>query len=198
MADPEAFKMDQEEVFIPVGWSRVILKGRIVYLTPAPDSVKIYSLADLATYHRKGRFQDVLEDQLVFSRKRKKKEKKYVANKIVSSPAPEEVVEAECSRFSEEVSERFSSESQDMNDFVTLDLPSSCNFPSNPENPVSHILSAKNMKKKVDEKKKLDIEHLKITEAISKLTIDPERKLNHKSVLEDAARRLNEAAVSYL
>ena len=164
MTEEEAFKMDQE-VFVPNGWSRIVLRGRIVYQTPAPDSVKIYSLADLAIYHRKGRFYDVLEDQLVFSRKRKKKEKKYFANKMVSSPAPEEVTEAGDSRFSDQVSERFTGESQDMNDFVSLDQPSCCSLPSNPEHPVNQVMSAKSLKKKMDDKKKLDNEHSKLTEA---------------------------------
>ena len=71
-----------DDVWVPEGWRRFVLNSSIVYTTPAnPTSVKIYSRAELAIFQRNGRFLDVKEDQLVFARKRKTKEKKYETGK---------------------------------------------------------------------------------------------------------------------
>ena len=52
--------------------------------------------------------------------------------------------------------------------------------------------------KKKDIKKKMEDEQDRITKAVANLTIDAEKKVDHKSVLEDAARRLNEARLKSL
>ena len=55
--------------------------GRVLYLTPAPFSVKIYSSSELKVFQKKGRFCDVQPDQLVFSKKRKKEDADTLMNK---------------------------------------------------------------------------------------------------------------------
>ena len=77
--------MDQE-ISVPLGWSRTVQNGRALYISPPPFPVKIYSQTDLALYQKKGRFLDIMEDQLVFGRKRKKKEKKLGEFTMVSQP----------------------------------------------------------------------------------------------------------------
>ena len=72
------------EISVPLGWTRTVQNGRALYISPLPFPVKIYSQTDLALYQKKGRFLDIMEDQLVFGRKRKKKEKKYLVNKMSS------------------------------------------------------------------------------------------------------------------
>ena len=68
-----------ESAPVPPGWTRLIEKGRVLYSSPSdPTSVRIYSCSELSIFHRKGRFLDVKEDDLVFTRKRKLKEKKFL------------------------------------------------------------------------------------------------------------------------
>ena len=67
---------------MPTGWTRLVHNGRVLYSSPPnPTPVRIYSRAELETHQRKGRFLEVQADQLVFSRKRKQKEKKFIAAK---------------------------------------------------------------------------------------------------------------------
>ena len=201
--------MDQHEIFIPGGWTRSVLNGRIVYQTPAPFPVKIYSLADLSVYHRKGRFLDVKEDQLVFSRKRKKKEKNYVPHKVTVGNNFEDATEVgafDTSLVREEAQDRNIDgltevgqvlDGDGLNDMMGLDdFNHSTEVPKIADNPLDLIKAGLAHEKKKTDKKRLDDEHARITEAVSKLTLDPKRKLDHKSVLEDAAIRLNEARVT--
>ena len=71
-------------MIVPEGWSRSVSSGRIVYASPEPYSVRMYSRSELAGYQKKGRFLDVVEDQFVFSRKRKKKEDVVMKKKMSS------------------------------------------------------------------------------------------------------------------
>ena len=197
-----------DEIFVPSGWSRSVINGRIVYITAAPHSVKIYSLADLAVYHRKGRFLEVLEDQLVFSRKRKKKEKKFTTSKLaLSVVSPRTVKEGDDSNpwqsyrsaviSGQDDTENYQMLQEEESDFsIDNNMLDQCS--SNKLLPSILDKSVTVQEKKKDVKKKLDDEHARLTEAVEKLTIDPQRKLDHKSVLEDAARRLNEARLRKL
>ena len=190
---------------------RNLCKERIVYITPGPNSVKIYSQSELAGYHQKGRFLDVLADQLVFARKRRKKEKKCVASKRAScgseySSTDQDFELEACSVYSQcsssgNFSEEILSTANDQgillgnltaNDDRSVDEPSKGDL---------QILQHRNdsldpVQDMGIDRKKLENEHAKLTQAVAKLTIDPERKVDHKSVLEAAAKRLNDARLS--
>ena len=73
------------DVFVPSGWTRTVLNGRTVYTSPNPYPVKIHSRSDLSVHHRKGRFLEVSEENLVFGIKRKQKERKFVSSKVALS-----------------------------------------------------------------------------------------------------------------
>ena len=74
----------EEEAYVPAGWIRTLNKERIVFISPGPYSVKIYSKAELMLYQKKGRFLDVSAADLVFARKRKRGSKFSVESKKVS------------------------------------------------------------------------------------------------------------------
>ena len=154
---------------VPEGWSRTVNNGRIIYATPAPFSVKIYSKSGLADFHKQGRFLNVLGDDLMFSRKRKKKESLEKNKKSA-------VVTENDINVGDGLSE-------DAVCFPLLDCDSSA------------LLETKTLDEKEKNRhlKKLEIEQAKLADAIAKLTIDPTRKVHHKSVLEAAAKRLHEA-----
>ena len=68
-------EMDEESV--PTGWKRLQHNGRVVYSSPpSPNSVLIRSHSELSNQHRKGRFLELKIYQLVFTKNRRKKEKK--------------------------------------------------------------------------------------------------------------------------
>ena len=209
-------EMDQE-ISVPLGWSRTVQNGRAVYISPPPFPVKIYSQTDLALYQKKGRFLEIMEDQLVFGRKRKKKEKKYLVNKMSSRNWQASGIEVQgagaCVLSGEEAEARESESGQasnaaDRDERSGLEEPlagfatqSTCNADNSGEDVTADGFKitagdqsrTKLLRKKKDIKKKMEDEHSKLADAVSKLTLDPEKKVSHKSVLEDAARRLNEA-----
>ena len=61
--------------------------------------------------------------------------------------------------------------------------------------PPCPLISSKEAEKSSD-LKRLENERAKLTEAVSKLTQDPKRKVDHKTALEGAAKRLNLARIS--
>ena len=69
-----------EETVLPPGWGKHVNKdGRIFYSSPpGPNCVKIYSKSELKGFHKKGRFWDISEEKLVFTSKRKPKQKNYM------------------------------------------------------------------------------------------------------------------------
>ena len=202
-----SFNMD-DEIFVPSGWSRSVINGRIVYITAAPHSVKIYSLADLAVYHRKGRFLEVLEDQLVFSRKRKKKEKKFTTSKLaLSVVSPRTVQEGDDSNswqsyrsavnsgqddHGEDDTENSQMLQEEESDFsIDNNMLDQCS--SNKLLPSILDKSVTVQEKKKDVKKKLDDEHARLTEAVEKLIIDPKESwttsLYWKMLPEDSMKQ---------
>ena len=78
--------MEESQVFVPAGWIRTVVNGRVVYLTPAPNSVKIYSKSDLVEYQKKGKFKDIDPNELVFVSKRKQRQKNFEVNRKDSIP----------------------------------------------------------------------------------------------------------------
>ena len=159
------FRMD-DYVIVPEGWSRSVSSGRIVYASPEPYSVRMYSRSELAGYQKKGRFLDVVEDQFVFSRKRKKKDDVVMKKKMSSFNTGVAVCGGES---------------------VTVQPQHVCDS--------TGLSSSKPMVDKEEDPRirKLKKEQCKLAEAVSKLTIDPGKKVDNKSALESAAKRLNEA-----
>lgn len=168
-------KMD-DEIWVPEGWTRTELNGRILYVTPAPCSIRIYSKSELTIHQKKGKFLDVLGEQLVFSRKRRKKDDGLKKMKKLScgpnSSGLEVGVREQCE-----------------DDLGCI--PKHCSDPLG-----KMKVQALNEEKKVASLKKLANEQAKLAEAVSNLTIDPAKKVNHKSELEKAAKKLNEARLS--
>ena len=147
---------------LPPGWSISEHNLRKVYLTPLPKRIKIDCKAKLVEYHSRGRFLEMKEENLVFGVKRKRKGN---YDSALSSKAIE------------------SSES------VNVISPMKMNQVAEEQvlEPFSEELNheTRNLRK-------LKREQLDLTEAIRKLTIDTTKPLDHKEILEDTARKLNQ------
>ena len=195
-----------DDVWVPEGWSRFVLNSRIVYSTPAnPTSVRIYSRAELAIFQRNGRFLDVKEDQLVFARKRKTKEKKYETGKMnfsddkcVTSQESETTESWEASAQREELSpflEKNGDSEAGSNLTGEVFKVSEVNEMNVDEMQLGLFNMTEDCGPKLSsaERAKLEREQAKLSEAVSRLTIDPKRKVDHKQTLEDAAKRLTNA-----
>ena len=165
---------------VPPGWKRYEHNGRIVYSTQPPFPKIIRSHAMLTEYHKRGEFLEIKPDQLVFSRKRKKREIKFEVHKKVT-----EAVEDSFEIIDGPVEES----THDENTVEVVEEFQHTNIAENSAETAANISDK--------EKTKLDREKLKLTEAVSRLTIDPAKKVDHKQVLEAAAKRLTEARLTY-
>lgn len=170
-----------EEVIVPPGWRRFEKKGRIVYASPSTEhcpSVTIYSRSELAHYHKKGRYCDVKVDQLVFASKRKPRVKSYEVKKTRQSEILCATVSEVRNVQIEELdshSPRCESDRMEVNDeFAPM---------------IADNISSKH-------RRKLEREQIRLADAVKKLTIDPEKQVDHNVELESAARKISEARAS--
>ena len=168
-----------EEVFVPVGWERYLHNGRVVYSPTQEHPVKIRSRAELIEYQRKGKFLSLDPDQLVFVSKRKQKQKSFEVNKKYSSS---EAFEGPLNKI---VCQHGGEEDEGDNSNNELGDKNATNDTITNNEGVSKITSS--------ERKKLQNEQQKLTEAIAKLTIDPSKQVKHQEVLEIAAKQLSDA-----
>ena len=211
-----------ESAPVPPGWTRLIEKGRVLYSSPSePIFVRIYSRAELSLFHRKVHFLDVKEDDLVFTRERKLKEKNFLpdsgAECVVQSldNVMDKWKVSIGNNKKVKIDEEFVDTSQDVGNFLSLhkeDILNSTTLIGSPqvdqttredahdtvevkemEMPQSHGNISNSLDDKI--RIKLNKEQSKLADAIKKLTIDPKRAVNHKLVLESAAKRLNQARV---
>ena len=171
-----------DQVSVPEGWDRYLHNGRVVYSPPhLPHQRKhvIHSRAELLEHHKKGKFLDIDVDQLVFASKRKQNQKRFETKR--KDPCPE----ATPTPLNYDTSDEWTEERDVDEKHDDLDE----NFEYDDRKP-----SEQNDDKiTITERKKLDKEHQKLIEAVSKLTIDPSKRVSHKEVLEDAARKLDDA-----
>ena len=198
---------------MPTGWTRLVHNGRVLYSSPPnPTPVRIYSRAELETHQRKGRFLEVQADQLVFSRKRKQKEKKFIA-------AKKNIDEENAGQGQDKWMENFK-KYECVKDFVQCNQEEAIHSPGDDSlmSEASHVdplarkevvggdlqVNSNEMMKPAavtvkeissSERAKLEQEHQKLSDAVQKLTIDPKRAVDHQSVLEGVAKRLNQARV---
>ena len=172
-----------DEAFVPQGWQRYLRNGRVVFsppVLPHQRPLVIYSRGELSEYQKKGKFLDIDVDQLVFARKRKQKQKNFVTEK--KDPSPEALTAINPVVFDPE--KDIDEKGVDIDD--VLEYNDNLKSDDNTNDQVDSELTS-------GERKKLDREHQKLTEAISKLTIDPSRRVVHSEVLENAAKKLNDA-----
>ena len=185
-------EMDEESV--PTGWKRLQHNGRVVYSSPpSPNSVLIRSHSELSDQHRKGRFLEVRIDQLVFTKKRRKKEKKYETKKkaLFSSENPDfawGLVESDLSGKEASPSVSATSLLFPVTNTEAKDAAMQCESDQFDSKDVPEITAK--------ERSKLEKERSKLTEAISRLTIDPTKHVDHKVLLEAAAKRLSDARLN--
>ena len=200
----------EEDDFSPPGWSRIVRKGRIIYSSPPGSScVKIYSKSQLLDFHKKGRFLDVSEDQLVFTLKRKPKQKNYVTveKKSCLSFDQSEVdmddfgsVQVDGKNFSgwdqrNQLNEfqkfRVWREEDSADDIVQGDADSIGveNACENGDKGTTSTISIK-------ERAKLEKEQAKLREAVLRLTINSDKQVDHREVLEATAKRLSGVRLS--
>ena len=175
-----------EECFVPPGWTRFPHNGRVVYSSPSSlhhPQVKIHSRAELSQYQRRGRFLDIDVDQFIFASKRKRKEKKY---EVVKKNYPHAVVTTAPKTV------RNGDETSSLKDSADYEEQLNC------EEPHVQIQTALPSTEEITsgQRKKLENEQKKLSEAVSKLTIDTTRQVDHKFVLEKAALRLSNARTS--
>ena len=128
--------------------------------------VKIRSVASLREYQLKGRYKDVCAEELVFSWKRLKLDS-HQSNSCFQ--------ETETSFGLDGLDGLASLESRGTDDDMEQDEEKSV---------------------KTKETIKLDKEKEKVITAVKNLTIDPKIRLNHKEILTNSARKLNDARLS--
>ena len=158
-------------------------EARIVYSSPpGSNCVKIYSKSMLHDFHKKGRLLDVSTEQLVFTTKRKPKQKNYqtAEKKLCLSDEKDLNMEDLCSTESMDICQEASVNEMEVQS-DTRDVPA--------EEIVASIDYIK-------EKQKLEKEQTKLTEAVLRLTISPHKQVDHKKVLEDTAKRLSDVRLS--
>ena len=155
----------------PPGWSVMEEKGRLVYLTSHP-SVKIQSVSSLKEYHRKGRYQTVRPEDLIFSRKKLKLDHQLVHPEPEDFPHPDIAMEHQLSVAEDVVMTEKTGTNGDLMDCVVE----------------KHFeVSNKNQDRKVEKQKE------KIKSAVANLTIDSKIKIDHNEILIKSARKLNSA-----
>ena len=157
-------KTDMIVSALPAGWEVCEQNGRTLYLTPAPNRVKITCLAKLREFKARGRFSEIDESQLVFGRKRRKLSKDYDLEDNKAAGCPE-VNASEFSMMEED-------DDKEDEDMLVDD-----------EAPKSVLVDNVN--------RRLMKEQESLSESVRKLTVDPFKDLNHKELLEDTARKLN-------
>ena len=179
-----------DEVSLPCGWRKGEHNGRIVYFTPSSflhPSVTIHSRAELLQYQSRGRYLDVKENQLVFNRKRKQKQVNCLRTR---SKLVNVLRESDVSKLTHTISDK---ERNDETDSGEIYNPQFTNIIDQAD--VESILSI-DVKVSQRDIKKLQKEQQKHAEAVVKMTIDPSRNVDHQSVLEVAAQKLNKARIS--
>ena len=158
-------------------------KARIVYSSPpGSNCVKIYSKSMLHDFHKKGRRLDVSIEQLVFTTKRKPKQKNYqtAEKKLCLSDEKDLNMEDLCSTESMDICQEASVNEMEVQ-FDTRNVPA------------DEIVASIGY---IKEKQKLEKEQTKLTEAVLRLTISPHKQVDHKKVLEDTAKRLSDVRLS--
>ena len=160
-------EVDQNIENLPHGWIVIEQNRRKIYLTPPPKRIKIDCKAKLTEYHKNGRFLEVKEEDLVFGMKRKRKIKSFDMASPVGCIVP-------------------SFDSMFHSELDKVDLEeSSATKPGE----VSHVEELDFVDKNT---KKLRKEQFDLTDSVRKLTLDPSKPLDHKTLLEEVARKLND------
>ena len=157
---------------LPPGWSASYSGERKIYLTPSPKSIKIDCKAKLLEYQRRGRFLDVNVEDLRFGSKRKRKVKSFdYTNEDTGVDVDLTIEKKEVENGlggKEELEDKVEKEvSEELYGFETLELEDK-------------------------EVTKLKKEQMNLSESVMKLTKDSSKKLDHKALLEETARKLNE------
>ena len=171
----------------PPGWSRIVKSGRVLYSSPpGPNSVKIYSKSMLGDFHKKGRFLEISENQLVFTTKRKPKQKNYqMDSKKTCLFPPSKGFAVNDQNLNYLMGNNVSGDDlEEMHMDIVTDL--------SPH--TTETESGTNID--INEREKLEREKRKLEEAVKRLTINPEKRVDHKKVLHDTAKRLNELRLS--
>ena len=198
-----------EETVLPPGWGKHVNKdGRIFYSSPpGPNCVKIYSKSELKGFHKKGRFWDISEEKLVFTSKRKPKQKNYMKPEKKSCLDDREVAidnvavngaDVEMLRDGGDTGFSMVRVDQEHISMWREESDNSIAVVPNPENigdentANAAVVDSESATISSKERAKLEREEAKIREAVLRLTIDADRKINHKDVLENAAKRLSE------
>ena len=162
----------------PPGWSVSVEKGRLIYQTSHPV-VKIHNVAVLKEYQRKGRYLDVNPSELVFSRKKKKVHHKQGDLEKMEAAA---YTESDQTIQNKDLMMEFDNPDEELEDMDMGEV-------------LVQVMTEQ--EEKVDpEKRKLEKEREKVRSAVENLTIDPDKKVDHREILAMAAHKLNVARVS--
>jgi hypothetical protein len=150
---------------LPPGWMISEQNKRKVYLTPLPRRVKIDCRARLIEFQKQGKFLEMKEEDLVFGLKRKRKSKAF-----------------------DQSSFKCQSETSTNDDVTSVDDEQHEDLISK----FRRTLVGEDFGCENGSTGKLDREQRSLAESVRKLTKDPSKQLNHKDLLENSARKLNE------
>ena len=193
---------------LPEGWKRIEDEaGQVHYLTRQPQ-VKISKRSQLEAYHRKGRYQEMSLMNLNFGKKRRLK-KYSCAETLGSSEAPNSSVQSdkrvrvesepdEVMKDLSGTSDQFEDES---NESLNLDQQfQQWRHSEKDDNPILIRQEGMQFEPKLTEKStrnadsrkeaQLNVERIKMENAVKKLTLNKDDAVDHKKVLIETAKVL--------
>lgn len=148
---------------LPPGWSTCFSGGRKIYLTPAPKCLRIDCKAKLSEHHKKGRFLEMKLEDLSFGSKTTRK-RKLVPFDLTSYDCQDE----------------------------GIDSVSVVNEAEKVGNNVEEVNWVGESQLEDKDTIKLKREQTNLSDCVRKLTKDTDKEIDHKALLEDSARKLNE------
>ena len=164
---------------LPPGWATEYQNQRKIYLTPAPRRIKIDCRAKLIELQRHGRFKEMKVNDLSFGTKRKRKVKSFDLESSAgqSNALIEDLSDPNMDKVREEAVETVSGEELEVR-----------------ENEAVETVSGEELELDFENKncRKLKREQSDLADSVRKLTKDSSKTLDHKALLEESARKLNE------
>ena len=177
---------------LPDGWERIPDgSGKFYYLTRRPQ-VKIVLKSQLQSYHDKGRYLEMLVSDLDFGTKTRTKRYAVAGGASVVRQPPMDSAKRKSNRGDEE--------SRFVEDSVSIEEPDEMTKRET-EIEMDNIVpfdmeyeeDIERQNHTTKKESKLDKERMRLENAVRKLTLNPDKKVDHESDLKESAQLLNEA-----